>query len=192
MNKTKQLLIDLTPLLDVILILLFLILVNNQNQMTNKIEEQEKAYLAEINQLEEKYTENELQLSDLEKEKGDLEDALNDAESILGLTDSERKAFSEVMDQTSIFLVEIPNSYPESELQLTINQGETVVKPTSMSVETWLENKMDTENTDMFIILLKYSGDRILWRDYSQVKQALEKINGDNLRIFFAEENISK
>ncbi len=192
MNNKKQLLIDLTPLLDIILILLFLVLVNSQEQNKQLMAEQEREYQTGMSALQETVSEKQEKLEYLQGENERLQEKNQEAQAILDLSDTEQKAFTAILEEALMIQVEIPETYPKSKLELTINQGETTLKPENMSIQQWLENKIKENKTDMTIVILKYPGDKILWRDYQQVKQSIEKIKNKSTEFFFSEENIAR
>lgn len=192
MNNKKQLLIDLTPLLDIILILLFLVLVNSQEQNKQLMEQQEQKFQTEKTALEQAVSENQQKIDDLQNTNDLLQEKNQEVQSILRLSDAEQKAFSTILEKALLMQIEIPENYPDAKLELTVNRGETIVKPENQTVQQWLQDKIKENKAGLTVIILKYAGDKILWQDYQQIKQSIEKIKNESAEVFFSEENTAR
>lgn len=189
MKKKNSLLIDLTPLLDVILIILFLVLITGGQQAEQALTHAKEKHAQTEEELKEIITDQEEEFFKLNQEKTQLEERLNTYKEISEMSDTESKAFNIFMSETAIFLVNVPKSYPEAKLELTIDTDETTIKPADKTIQEWLSEKITQNNKDVKIIVLQYPGNEILWRDYKNIKQNIEQMKNQQIDFLFAEEN---
>ncbi len=190
MKKAKQLLIDLTPLLDVILIILFLVLVNSNEQSKRAMADQQGKFDQREEALAEQIAEQDSEIEQLRDERERLLLDLSRAERLGNLSDTEAKAADILLGEATIIVVEIPANYPDAKLELTVNDQETIVKPDDQSIDEFLNGKITSNKSKINLLMLQYPGNQILWRDYSIIKQNIERILSGQDDILFAEENI--
>lgn len=190
MKKAKQLLIDLTPLLDVILIILFLVLVNSNEQSKRAMADQQGKFDQREEALAEQIAEQDSEIEQLRDERERLLLDLSRAERLGNLSDTEAKAADILLGEATIIVVEIPANYPDAKLELTVNDQETIVKPDDQSIDEFLNGKITSNKSKINLLMLQYPGNQILWRDYSIIKQNIERLLSGQDDILFAEENI--
>lgn len=191
MRKRNSLLIDLTPLLDVILIILFLVLISGGQQTEKAIFDIKEEHIEIEQELRENVSKQEDQILDLNQAIASVEDQLNTYKQHTNLTASENQAFSTFVNESAIFLLNIPSSYPDAKLELTIDQEETLIKPSDMTIEQWLKSKIRENDKEVKILVLQYPSHDILWRDYIKIKQNIEQIKNQEIDFLFTEININ-
>lgn len=192
MSRKKELLIDLTPLLDVILIILFLVLITSGEKAQQKTKEEQRHYKEEIFKLEERLREQSQQISDLGEEKASLASSLDLQKKRTGLTDDQAQAIDGLLKEVSIFILEIPADYPETKLELTVNGEDTLVKPKDQDLYSWLSERIKPAESQVKVIVLKYPGDKILWRDYNTIRQTIKRLDQGQEKFLFQEEDTQK
>lgn len=190
MYKKKELLIDLTPLLDVILIILFLVLIMSGEKAQQRAKQDRETFRQKVAVLEEEVTEKNLQIEGLEADRDKLALSLDSQKKQTGMTDDEARAVASLLEETSIFILRIPAHYPEDKIELTINKNDTLVKPEDQDLYNWLLAKVRPVEKKVNLFILKYPGDKILWRDYNMVKGAIKRLDNESAEFLYREENI--
>lgn len=190
MKKAKQLLIDLTPLLDIILIILFLVLVSGSEQSKKVMQAQKNEFSQLETHLLEQIAERDTEISDLKTQREDLLADLKIARDLSDFSDAESRAIDVMLNEAAIFILEIPAGYPQAKLELTLNNQSTIVKPEDQTVEDFLRTQLRSQNSAIKLLMLQYPGNQILWRDYSKIKQDIERVLATQDEVLFAEENL--
>ena len=186
-RRARQLVVDLTPLLDVILILLFLILVSSQTAAARRDEARDLEQAAQERRAAEAQLSMESQLAsealravqaerDGERLQRQLDEAKARYEALLKdgqLSEEARQRFAVMRENSDIIDLRVPPGYPERPLELRINDRPILHKPAAASLESWLTAHIEPLQKHILILTLHYDNEGILWRDYQQLNRLL-------------------
>lgn len=192
MRRRKETVIELTPLLDVILIMLFMIM-SAQSQKTEEIQSQAQAEAAELNsrmeQLSEEYADREDKLT---AQLSDTESRLSQAEAqITGY-----EAFSEYSAVISVSVEYTDNG----ERKLYIAEGDSVdtisfgwdnLRYGENSLNAALEQKLKAAEGKPVFIAFVYDSEKIYRHDYDMITSVMDELQAknDDLYIRYTERN---
>lgn len=185
MRRRKETVIELTPLLDVILIMLFMIM-SAQSKKTEEIQSQAQAETAELNsrieQLTEEYADREDKLS---AQLSDTESKLSQAEAQI----SGYEAFREYSDVISISV-----EYTESgERRLYIAEGDSADTITfgwdnlrygENSLNAALEQKLKAAEENPVFIAFVYDSEKIYRHDYDMITSVMDTLQSKNNDLY--------
>lgn len=186
MKKKYEITAELTPLLDVILIMLFFIMsVNSQT-----IEKEKANTESQIAQISEEYSEreNELKNSLAESEKNRL-DAENRIESY--------QTFEEYSVIISIGVFENQDSDDTRSIILSSGEKSEYIKYDWNNMK-YAENSLDAilkkyiinqDNNPVFIVF-NFNSDNIYMRDYNMISSVINNIQRENIYIHYNERTI--
>lgn len=162
--RRRNLLIDLTSLLDVILIILFLVLVTSAGQASASI-------------------------GTLEAEKADLVSRLEQAEAReLPGSDSEKNWYEVYQEQVGRVEVYFPDDLKTETMRLNLPDGEQRNKPESDDLDEWLTQAIESLDSTVVIVTFSYKNDAIYWRDYTGLRDLLLRLSTSSDKTIFYEE----
>lgn len=162
--------VDLTALLDVILIILFLVVIqiNTQSKEAERAAEQDRnAAEAKLRQMQ---------------EERDL------AWSAADISADERTAYKSFLDGSDQLVVTVPEGYPEKPLFGELNGARTGPPFEGESVQDWLRRELSSLEKPVTIIVLKYNSYKILWRDYRDLSQNILALRADSRQTILYQE----
>lgn len=169
--KRKGLLIDLTSLLDVILIVLFLVLTSSAAQAATATEDM-KAINAELTQTNQ----------DLSDQMKHLED--NQFEG----SETEKNWYQVYQKEIGRIEVYFPDDLQTEAMRLILPDKTEKKKPETDNVADWLQTAVDEIDQPVIIITFNYRNDAIFWRDYTGLRDILLQISSSNEKTIFYEE----
>ncbi len=199
----RNLAIDLTSLLDVILILLFLVLMHHGKALDaakNKQAKEQAKQASKIEKLEQRWQESERQNAALRESNEQLQKL-----SKLSKEDSQRYALWR--QNTSVFdlYIEMPEQGTESSSAST-NKTHTFFSPLIfklqeegkaplvLAAEDWqqaLSAAIQKTKTPFIMLTLHYDNEQIYWRDYQAIQQQILKLRAESQqRLLYNEEKI--
>lgn len=149
--KKKSLIIDLTSLLDIILIILFLVLVQSSNFTNSKIDTLKKENI-NLEKVNIKLRENQMPTKDYEKKW--------------------QKIYNDKFQKIDLL-------YPknkENSLVLRYSDGKIERKAETDNFEDWLKKKIKEINKENIIITFSYYNDSIYIRDYNETRDLILSI----------------
>lgn len=193
MRHRNSINIDLTPLLDVILIILFLVLLTSHQQTGRAVAEAEQQAKQEVTKAEQEHQE---QLEEKVGEIGDLQLELEriKAENKLlrefsQADDKQVVALDVLQEQSRVFRVEVPDEYPVKPLKLVdLQKGSSENYLDQLKLETALKQKLTSDDDVVFILILEYNNKKILLRDYRKINQSLLQLRaGLQRKILYRE-----
>lgn len=192
MRRRKETVIELTPLLDVILIMLFMIM-SVQSQKTEEAEaaarEKTQELTAQMEQLSEEFSDRENQLMD----------QLDDTESRLSQAEAQLTGYEAFRDYSAV--ISISMEYLEGgERQLYIAEGDKTdtisfgwdnLRYGENSLTAALEQRMKQTTEEPVFIAFVYDSESIYRRDYDMIASVIDKLQSenDNLYIRYSERN---
>lgn len=169
--KRRNLILDLTSLLDVILIILFLVLTTSASQAS-----------AQVDELEQRASELEQQTTQLQTEVEQLQ-----ASQVPG-TDSEKNWYQVYQEQVGRMEVYFPDDLRNEAMRLILPNGEERKKPETDDVSDWLTEAVDSIDSPVVIITFSYRNDAIYWRDYTGLRDLLLRLSTTSDKTIFYEE----
>lgn len=173
MKRRSSIGIELTPLLDVILILLFLIIIRNNDETERIADEYDKA--------EQVYIEN---TDRLEAELAESIRHAENAENILSGYES--------FDEYSVIIsIGITRSADGSRSILLSEKGETSyisygwdnLRYGENALKAELEKRISSADEKPVFISFNYDSDNIYLRDYQIISSVLDNLDGDDIFI---------
>lgn len=162
--KRRSLLIDLTSLLDVILIILFLVLVTSATQASTQVEaltSETEALRQQVEQLE--------------------------ARQVPG-TQAEKNWYQVYQESVGKMEVYFPDDLKTEAMRLILPNGQERKKPETDDIKTWLTQAISEVDSPVVIITFSYRNDAIYWRDYTGLRDMLLQISRTNNKTIFYEE----
>lgn len=206
MHNRKPLLIDFTPLLDVILIILFLVLVNSGVKAEQTIREAENKHQAEQELIEAQLSEQEFQiieqkselanlrqeLFEAEGQKTKLEQELQQNDNYAELDKDQKLAFSAFLENSTTYRLKAPHNYPQAKMELQIGKtkDQSLVMPDDQKLEEWLTTQIKENPSEVNIIIFEYYSQEILWRDYYSIKETLIRLQDSIPGTLYSEEKL--
>ncbi len=184
MRKRRGLTMDLTPLLDVILIILFLVLmvqkiettkaIDKNKQQADRQKQAEVAVLAE--KIEKLQQENQKLSEDLTQSEKTKQRILEDQ----GLT-QEKLALVDVLEEESNQLrITIPSNYPRQPLAVKdMATGEIKTYEDLYKMTEAIKEKLQQGGNKMAVIILSFDSRHILFKDYQRVNQAILQLRAE-------------
>lgn len=169
--KRKGLLIDLTSLLDVILIVLFLVLTTSAAQAATATEDIE-AINQELSQANQALSE---QVEALERRQFEG-------------TPTEQNWYQVYREQIGRIEVYFPDDLQTEAMRLIEPDGTEKKKPETDNLADWLQEAIDDIDQEVIIITFSYRNDAIFWRDYTGLRDILLRISGSSNKTIFYEE----
>lgn len=162
--KRRGLLIDLTSLLDVILIVLFLVLTTSAAQAASATTE-----LNEVN-------------SQLQERVEYLESRQFEG------TDSEQNWYQVYNENIGRIEVFFPDDLQTEAMRLIMPDQTEKKKPETDDVADWLTSAVADIKEKVVIITFNYRNDAIYWRDYTGLREILLKISDTSDKTIFYQE----
>lgn len=190
MRKRKSVIVELTSLLDVIFIMLFMVM----NQSQTAAEEAQSNAAAEIAaaqvQVEEMQEEIEgyrIIIDETETDRKNLESIKNKLNSY--------EVFAEYASIVSVSVLD--NSYKRT--IIAENSGETVSIDFSWDNMDYAEsalaetlNNCITDSENPVFIVFSYNGDKIYRQDYNMVSEVMTEVQGDYENVYIKFDDTSK
>ncbi len=190
MRKRKSVIVELTSLLDVIFIMLFMVM----NQSQTAAEEAQSNAAAEIAaaqvQVEEMQEEIEgyrIIIDETETDRKNLESIKNKLNSY--------EVFAEYASIVSVSVLD--NSYKRT--IIVENSGETVSIDFSWDNMDYAEsalaetlNNCITDSENPVFIVFSYNGDKIYRQDYNMVSEVMTEVQGDYENVYIKFDDTSK
>lgn len=147
--KKRNLIIDLTSLLDVILIILFMVLVSVRQDLGKK-----EADLQNINKAQA------IEIEELKK-------------SQLPANQKEKDWYLVYNDQIGKIDLSFPNSDTSDKLKIINSKGEEFSKAETEDFEGWLIEEIKKLPQEVVIISFRYKNDAIYYRDYVKTREII-------------------
>lgn len=167
--KRSSIRLDFTPLLDVILILLFLILVS-QIQETKKAEQNYKREEAR-----------------LKSENSDLMEYVRRQKERNDLSDSDEAKWKLFREKTSSLVLTFRRDGEKTTATLHMENGLRLQKPENEDLHNWLQKSLDLQKKEIRILAFAYNGDVLLWKDYRDIQSELLRLAGEHGNLFIEE-----
>ncbi len=212
-RRRRELGVDLTPLLDVILILLFLVLVCSGHAAGRREAEREReeaaraaAHAAELAAREAGHEEAlllienrldteigarvqaEQKAESLERERRYLAEDLAELEARSGI-DRESSERYALFDRNSDRLdLTVPRAYPDEPLVLELNGRPHGRQPEDISLADWLEPVIADLEQRIVVLTLHYDNEAIYWRDYQQLHRSLLELRAASSQLILYNE----
>ncbi|PKK40001.1 hypothetical protein ABB02_00793 [Clostridiaceae bacterium JG1575] len=168
--KRFPLFIDLTPLLDVILILLFMVLVTSGAKVSSekaahaKAQAQSEAKLQTLQQqreaLENTLVQKDLKLQALEAKAG----------ALTGPEETWYHVYSQRLGKVEL---RFSKEGAQQSVRLLLAGGEVMAKPATISLEEWVQKALAKVPQEVIILTFRYQDDAIYWRDYTRTRDFL-------------------
>ncbi len=193
MRRRNSLQFDLTPLLDVILIILFLVLLTSHKQTQHAVQQAEdraEQAIAEVSddksqELAAKQTE----IDELEQKLAKSQDENRLLREFNEVDTKTLEALDVLKQQTITYRIEVPDDYPAKPLLLTDSQttsSQTFVDQVDLTKS--LHQKLSASDDVVFILILEYNNKKILLKDYRKINQSLLQLRADiNRTILYRE-----
>ena len=193
MRRRNSLQFDLTPLLDVILIILFLVLLTSHKQTQHAVrqaEDRAEQAIAEVSddklqELAAKQTE----IDELEQKLAKSQDENRLLREFNEVDTKTLEALDVLKQQTITYRIEVPDDYPAKPLLLTDSQttsSQTYVDQVDLTKS--LHQKLSASDDVVFILILEYNNKKILLKDYRKINQSLLQLRADiNRTILYRE-----
>lgn len=162
--KRRGLLIDLTSLLDVILIVLFLVLTTSAAQAATTGEELETAN-AELSEQIEYLESRQFEGSPTEQ--------------------NWYQVYQEEIGRLEVFF---PDNLQTEAMRLILPDQSERKKPETDDTAEWLQIAVDEIDKPVIIITFNYRNDAIYWRDYTGLRDILLRISNSSDKTIFYEE----
>ena len=162
--KRRGLLIDLTSLLDVVLIVLFLVLTTSAAQAASATTE-----LTEVN-------------SQLQERVEYLESRQFEG------TDSEKNWYQVYKENIGRIEVYFPDDLQTEAMRLIMPDQTEKKKPETDDMADWLASAVADIEQEVVIITFNYRNDAIYWRDYTGLRDILLKISNTGEKTIFYQE----
>lgn len=194
-RRTRDIIVDLTSLLDVVMILIFATMIHNAELMNGskgELEETQK----NLKEVEEKLAEMEGVSEDLENalaklEEGEVDKLLEHIREV----DSQLDAYEYMNDIVVVFNVSLENKYNNTERCLTYgvvsdreggkqfavkrkasdNKWEQAVNSLKMDLQEFLKAELENSSEDKYIyIVLSVDDNKVYNNDYNDIDNALK------------------
>lgn len=180
LRKTRsELVIELTPLLDVILIILFLVMMTSQNQANAK-----QAELAESHQ--EQLAKLQLEQEDLSRKLAAKEEALDYALSSKNLNRQQLDRLQLLEEEATSISVRIPDSYPELEIELI--EGEKLTRGFDQlsQFDQALRESLTKTDKPLVFLSLEYNARKLYNEDYQKINRIIlqARANSDQTILY--------
>lgn len=184
--KNKGIIIELTALLDVILIMLFWVMMNMQDQTAAVQDEAE----ARISKVQHEYSELEEDYEELDREKNDMqteyESELSAVQNKLDSLDTNAAANQRALDGYTEGLPVMLDLRYDSVGKLYIFDAEDEIGRSMLDssdkvaerIMSSLEKSGLTED-DVILCALVYDGNRALYRDVKLIRTAIDEVGGE-------------
>lgn len=162
--RRRSLLIDLTSLLDVILIILFLVLVTSASQAS-----------AEVEELSSKQKELESKIKEL-------------SQTQLPGTEEEQNWYQVYQEEVGRMEVYFPDDLQTESMRLIFPNGDEKKKPESDSLSDWLTKEIENLDSPVVIVTFSYRNNAIYWRDYTNLRDLLLRFAQTSDKTIFYKE----
>lgn len=187
MGKNKGLVIELTSLLDVILIMLFWVMYSSSST-ADKAEQNAAVQVSQVqSQADEK----------VKKAQSDAEQAIAEAQKKAENVNSNAAANQQALDgYQQGMLISLNMNFDNGSDTLTIVQNDKTIAEIGSDddYEQKLKDAFKTLGSDSGTVMLSavvYDGNTVLYRDIEKLRQAIEKISAENDKIYFTYINTS-
>ena len=175
MKRRNNIAVELTPLLDVILIILFLI-ISQQNAESERVKAEAEMAAAEYDS----------RIEQLSEEYSQAEEELFNAEN----TAAGYKSFDELSVIVSVGIKRSPDGtrtvyISENGETSTFKYGWDNLRYGENSLEAVLSGCISGSGENPVFISFNYDEDDIYLRDYTLVTDVLERLHGDNIYIVY-------
>lgn len=172
MNR-RSLIIDLTALLDVIMILLFMVLIASRQQMVAEGEQRK----GQVAALQTELSVREVELRQRASENTALQRQIAELELLqMPQTDSEKRWYAAYQSQIGKLDLIYPVDYHIHALQLRDGGGNLISKPQTAAFSEWLEDALQDMPQQVVILTFSYHNDSIYWRDYQNTRNEISAI----------------
>ena len=170
----RKTLLDFTPLLDVILILLFLVLMSSADAHAEEVESME----AQKGALQD-------QVVELQKEVESLE------ANQMTMNATEQGWYEVYQDAISKMDLIYPSS-PEESMIMRYEDGSSYRRAQTDEFEDWLKAAVGRRQHDIAIITFSYDDNSIFWRDYQRTKDAIIRLTRQDDHLIYAEKQLER
>lgn len=147
--KPRNLVIDLTALLDVILIILFMVLVSS----AVKADDTNKGLMEENAKLQQ-------QVDSLEYQK-------------MPIGETERRWYSVYNKEIGKVELRFPADPSKEPFKLVFSAEREIIKPQSEDFASWIEKSITMLPEEVVIVTFSYRNDAIYWKDYTETRDLL-------------------
>lgn len=162
--RRKNLVIDLTALLDVILIILFMVLVSSAVKADD-----ESAALNEQN------ARLQQQVDSLEYQK-------------MPIGETERHWYSVYNQYIGKVELRFPEDPANQPFKLILPGEKEIIKPQSEDFATWIEANIQALPEEVIIVTFSYRNDAIYWKDYTETRDLLIELSRRTAKKIIYEE----
>ena len=160
-RRARQLSIDLTPLLDVILILLFLVLAATQMKTDEFMAEQEKVLAEAETSWNRQLSEKDLALREQSSRLSEAEKQLEELRDSAGMSEEEAQMYGVFNSETEKMLLRVPTDYPTSPLTL-IRDDEKLTVKNAQALREYLNEISRGEGGKTVVFVFAYDDYHIL------------------------------
>lgn len=194
-RKSKGLVIELTALLDIIMIMLFWVMTDAASSADNAKEDAKAQVRAAQEQLEQqkKQSAEEIKSIKAEAEK-QIEEAYKKAESINSAAAKNQAALDGYANGMLVSL-ELRNENGEDRLYISRNNADIMNTDLSGDIEQSLDSLFESlgaEDETVMLAAVVYDGNAVLYRSMNKIESAIDDISDKYENLYFTYINISK
>ncbi|GEM_PF-7107930 len=147
--KKRSLITDLTPLLDVILIILFMVLVSGREKDMMRTEDLERSNRV-----------LQVKVAELEKVKSPV-------------MDTEKNWYIVYNSQIGKAELNFPDDIKTGKFRLIKGEGNESIKPETEEFEKWVVEEIKSMPQEVIIVTFRYKDSSIYYRDYTIIRDLL-------------------
>lgn len=194
-RKSKGLVIELTALLDIIMIMLFWVMTDASSSADNAKEDAKAQVQAAQAQLEEQKKSSAEELDKLrEQMQQQIDEAYKKAESI-NSTAAKNQAALDGFTSGMLVKLNLRNENGADTLYISRNDEDIMTVKSSEDMENRLRELFKGLGADDGTVMLAavvYDGNAVLYRDMKSIESALDSISHDYESLYFTYINTSK
>ena len=194
-RKSKGLVIELTALLDIIMIMLFWVMTDASSSADNAKEDAKAQVQAAQEQLEQQKKQSEEELENLKAEtEKQIEEAYKKAESI-NSTAAENQAALDGYANGMLVSLNLRNENGEDRLYISRNNADIMNIDLNGDIEQRLGSLFEglgAEDGTVMLAAVVYDGNAVLYRSMNKIESAIDGISNKYENLYFTYINISK
>ena len=160
----REIFIDLTALLDVILILLFLVMMKSN-----------QTHRAERSRLE---TDNAIMQATVSQ----LGQARDEALAAAHLENADQAALSAFLNESATLVLSLPTDPSQDRPRIALPDGQTLVQSTQENFEAFLSRGVMAVDKRVIVFVLSYDNQAILWRNYRRYLEGVQRFRANQDR----------
>lgn len=165
----RRTILDFTPLLDVILIILFLVLMTSATSHAKEVEEKD----------------NNLQA--LHEQVFRLSSEVQELKSqVIPSTPTEDAWLAAYSEDIAKMELRYPTN-PNKAMVMVYEDGSEYLKPQADDLKEWLQKAINRSPRDVKILSFSYDDDSIFWRDYESIRNTLIQVSRNDKTLIFRE-----